>query len=586
MKNYNWLAAASFLTLAACGGGGGGVNSTPTPPGSPTPSPTPGDTTLGNLRQDHSFTADAATTNVSFNLTSKTTINGVGSPEALTVSYDAGTKSYTLSAQGRSETFAPADMTTTQATDVRYAKLDGAQHDYLTLVTTPYTSATAPKYVGMGYWQQNNVQGTTQQTYFDAFTYGFQSAASAVPRSGNASFGVDAFGIATTPGYEPRSFEGHGTFDVDFLSGVFSTNTYLTEQGLITGDGVTGGGIQLTGAGHLSSGNSFSGNILYGGFNASLGGTIAGHFYGPQAQELGASFSASNSDGSTVAGAMTGSLDPTNPAVNQTLTNMVTTQLFYTHEALLSVDYIPGGTNQAWTYSMISQFNDQTSGNFTYGPGMSNLVGGAWTTTAQVPSSDPNFVSYDKTFNGQEAHLDLYKPGPQNSELALTYLTFGRWQATEPNGGPNTQVDKVFFVYGLETPAGLLSARTGSGHYAGVVYGAGATNDGSTLYDLSGTSKFDVDFSRQHYAGALAIKGAASGGGVTDFGQFAFDGNLAAYGAETTVDLMHGGQNAGQLNTRFYGPDGEEIGGQFTASVVDGAGVGTQLAGVTVAKRQ
>lgn len=587
MRQRVWLATAALALLSGCGGSGGGVNSTPAPP-TPTPSPSPTPTgSIHDLSRDESFQADAASSAISFNLTSSTTITGTTSSEALTVSYDAGSKSYTVSAGGRSDTFSPADIAISDGGQVQYAKSSGTQRDYLTLVTVPYTSSTSTHYVGLGYWQQNALDSGTQNTSFDTFTYGYQSPASAIPRAGRASFGVDVFGLAATPGHEPREFQGHGTFDTDFLSGVFSTQTYLNETGLISGDGVSGGGIELTGAGHLTSGNGFSGNVLYGGWDGSLAGTIAGHFYGPAAQELGASFNASNSDGSTVTGSMTGSLDPSNPAVNETLTNLVTPQLFYTQEALLSITDIPGGTNDVRTTTMVSQLNDQTSGNLTYGPGRSDLVGGTWTTTAQVASPDPNFVSYKKSFNGQEAQLDLYKPGPGNTELALTYASFGRWRSTQPQGGANTELDQVYFVYGLETPTGLLGGRTGSGHYQGIVYGAGADQTGATRYDIGGTSTFDIDFSNQKYTGALAMTGAKTdGSGSLDFGAYGFSGKLSS-GTPMTADILQGTDIAGQITPRFFGPDGEEIGAPFTLAIGAGKpGAGTQIAGVAVAKRQ
>ncbi len=535
-----------------------------------------------NLTTNQTFDADGASSDVSFNLTSQSTIDGEASKGAVAINYDAAKKSYSISTQGRSQTFTEGDIVNTTTSDVTYAVQGNPSVDYLTLIKLPYTSNYALKYVGMGYWQRNLVSGDRQDTSFDVFTYGFDSAANAVPHSGGATFGVDVFGLSATPGYEPRVFDGHGRFDIDFLNGVFSTRTGLTETGLVSGGGVVGGGIELVGAGHLTSGNGFAGNVLYGGNDVSVAGTIEGQFYGPSAQELGAVFSASNKDGSTVTGGMTGYLEQQGSKVNLTLTNLVTSQLFYSQEANLSIHYVPGGTDQSGTTTMTSQFTDQTSGNLQYGPGRSDLPGGAYTVAYQVPSSDPNFTSYKKTINGQDTYLDLFKVGSANTKLALTYLSFGHWSSTQTSG-PNSQLDEVYFVYGLETPARLLSARTGVARYDGYVYGAGATHSASTRYDVTGTAYFDVNFTNQSYSGALQLMGkTVGGGGNVNFGTVDFSGPLAAWTSDTSVELMQGGQNVGVLTTRFYGPNGEEIGGPFEAHIptVDM----TNIAGIAIAK--
>ena len=344
----------------------------------------------------------------------------------------------------------------------------------------------------------------------------------------------------------------------------------------------------MIGSGNLSaSDGTFTGDIIYGGANARIAGQLAGRFYGPAAQELGASFSASNTDGSTITGALTGQTSTTNPAANLTLTNLVTPQLFYTQEALLTVSSFDGTPGvQVRSMPLISQFNDQTGGNFTYSPGISSLNGGAFTTTSIIPGP-ANFTTYQKTFADQTVTLDLYNPGAGNTELALTYASFGRWSTTFKNGAV-TETDRVFFAYGLETPGGLLSARTGTASYAGVAYGAGANQTTGATYNVSGSSNFNVDFANQAFSGSLALKGAPTGGGTgVDFGGFDFTGKLASYTAQSTAAITQGGVAAGSLTSTFYGPSGEEIGGPFIINTPPGGTLGgTNIVGVTLAKRQ
>ena len=131
------------------------------------------------------------------------------------------------------------------------------------------------------------------------------------------------------------------------------------------------------------------------------------------------------------------------------------------------------------------------------------MPGGQFTINDKIPSTDQNFVSYRKTFNGQEVMLELYRPGSANTELALTYASLGRWSTSIKNGTVVAENSRVYLAYGLETPARLLSAKTGTGHYAGVVHGAGANRLNGATYDVTGTSRFDVDFSNQRYSEAL-----------------------------------------------------------------------------------
>ena len=183
-----WLVVTSVSILTAgCGGGGSNIGSTPAPPTAspaPPPPPAPTNTSITDLKVSQTLTNDAATTNVGFNLISKTTISGRAAPEALTVRYDAPTNSYSVSSSAFSENFTPADRQPDRSLgEALYRHASSGVTSYLTLVTTPYSGPTSNKYVGMGYLQRNAVSGDRQDTSFTTFDYGFETAASAVPRA-------------------------------------------------------------------------------------------------------------------------------------------------------------------------------------------------------------------------------------------------------------------------------------------------------------------------------------------------------------------------------------------------------------------
>lgn len=589
MRGLNTLPIAAAVLVAGCGGGGGGVNSAGSNPPAPGGGSTPVNTTIGDLRANQNFTNTASASQVAFDLTTRTTITGGVAPGALTVSYDAASKTYTVAAGGQSSAFAPGDIVGSADGETRYRKSTAAGRELLTLVTEPYTGTKANQYVGLGYWQRNVLTGSRQDTYLSTFTYGFETPASAVPRSGNISFTIDVFGLSATTGYEPRVFQGNGSFVADLMSGVFHAQAYNHETGLLSGDTISGGGVELVAAGHLSSSDGqFSGNAYYGGTNGKAAGTVNGRFYGPAGQEIGASFGGVAPDGSIFNGAFTGQRDATPTLENLTLTNMVTKQFFYDSSARLS--YTSFDDDAAEPYARSRQLGGQlewlNADTFNYGPGESDLVSGKFTVQDKIPSSDPNFTSYHKVINDNDVYLDLYKPGAGNTELALTYASFGLWRASQHHGVVN-QDDRVYLAYGIETPAGLLAAKTGTAQYTGVAYGAGGNERTGAHYEIKGTSTFAVDFGAHKLSGALALNGTSINGGASlDFGTFDFGGSIYEFSRYNLTPFAAPGYEYGSLVSRFYGPDGEEIAGSFSLVVPEGrAGVGTYIAGVAAARR-
>lgn len=574
------LMAGACFALTACGGGGSGVASTPAPPSSPAPTPTPTNSTITDLQASQAFAVDGATANAQIDLTAKTVTNGSSAPSSIQVSYDATNKSYTVSTSGRSQSFQPGDVQAGTATgETRYAKVGSGTNDYLTLVTTPYTGANSNRYVGLGYWQRNVLTPGTQSTSFDAFVYGLDTPAGAVPRTGTGGFVTDNFGFVSIPGRAPLAFTGSGTFSVDLALGTFASNAYVYEYELTSPRAQSGGSIQLVAGGHLGSGNGFTGNLAYSDTYAVMSGTIAGRFFGPNAQEVGASFSASDGNGASVTGALTGQANANAGLTNVSITNYVADQLFYTSQGMLSVGSSATPGVKAVNYrTLIGQVTRRKDGSILFSPGESDFAFATFLPSDQISDGRANYVTYQKVVNGVTTTLSLFLPGSANTELALTYAGFGSWAGGASSG--YDQFDgRIYFTYGIPTPANLLSHRTGSATYAGIARGAGATRDG-TIYDVNGTSAFTADFSAQKYSGSLQLSAVkASGGAPRDLGNWTFADRMAA-GQLVNTNLLPPAAAIGALgmiSPQFYGPDGEEIGATFSLQT------GTQNAADTIA---
>lgn len=584
-KNILLSMVAVASLLGACGGGGGGdtrpVVTPPAPEPSPPPEPEPEPETIHDLKTNRTFTADAAFSDVTISRMSGDASDGTTSTGELTISYDAAAKSYTVGVGSNRSTFSQADIDeATTENFVVYLKERASSNEQLILLRTALDGSAGPQHVALGLLQQNTLHATTTDTAFSVFVYGFEAPVSAVPRTGTGSFTVDVFGLTTFSGAEPSVLEGTGYFDIDFGRGIFATRTELLETGILTGTTNSGTGFELTGAGKLSgSDGTFSGQILYSGSVGKLPGTLSGRFYGPDATELGASFSASDDWGATVSGGMVGFRSSDALRSNLTLTDLVQAERISTSHARMVAD-----TGEP--LSGDSQLYLRPDGSLEFTSGIPTLSSVALTTDSLAASADPNFTAYEKTADGRTVRLEMYQTGQANTELKLTYASFGQWRSA-PQGTALAEGDRVFFDYGLRTPEGALTHRTGSAHYEGVAYGAAFNTNTSVRYDVTGTSRFDVNFSYRTYDGHLALAGKASGGaGRVDFGTYQFGGVVDHMNRMNAV-LIRNEATVGWLNAGFYGPNGEEIAGSFNATVMDGtSGLAVSIVGATVATQR
>lgn len=574
------LVACAALVAACGGGGGGGGSAAPVVPLPPTPPPAAFD--VANLSSDQTFDAIGNNNQATYDLAQGVVARTESQNTPLRVAYNANSKSYTVTLGTESTTFGASDIQSSANGEVNYEKGSAStERQLLTLVTTPYNGTTSNRYVGMGYWQRYTVANQMQDDRFSTFVYGQRTPTSGMPKTGSGQYEIDVFGLSTHPGSEPSIFDGAGLFSVDFLGGEFYARAYMWESELLSGSQTVGGNISLTASGRVSSGANFIGTAVVGTSDHTTTGEVNGSFFGPEGQEVGASFATSNDNGARAVGSFTGKLNGKS-AVNFNLDNILVAHTFYGGGSIMYLrpDSSDGfGTRTADIGTII---NDYADGTFTVSPGISGLPSLKFSDANKVQSANSNFTAYLGAHQGNDVRLQLYKIGNANSELKLSYVSLGRWEMSHFIG-VNEDVVQHFY-YGFATPEGVMNRRTGSARYDGVVYGIGSHKTSGDVYDVTGSSQFNINFNDRSYNGQLALNGSNNGNTVS-FGSYNFDGQLNSYGGNAPFLDQVG--KRGEIVWQFYGPTGEEIGGAFHIHIQDDVFAGGALVnGVTAARRR
>jgi hypothetical protein len=574
------LAVTSSLALGACASAGGGSTASSTPP------PLPPQTLKQALNSNQNFANDAGSIALSLDTSTGAVQSGTNQSPALTVRYDASTGDYILTMGADSESFGPSDLQANSVSGRPYYSKSNT--DNLVLISSSPSSGITYTYGGLGAWQQNTVNAGIQNITFTTFTYGLQTSAAAVPRTGTASFSIDVIGAVAPSGQAPIAIGGPGEFNVDFQTGVFSAHAFTDTINVVTGAGTTGG-IVFAAAGHLSGVDStFSGESSFEDGSINMGGPLAGRFYGPKGQEVGASFSGSQSDGGTMAGSFYGSESTTSPTANLALTNIIADQSFPALSEVLEIYPGAPGTTNVLSTSGQSDVNLNKDGSFTFLPPFSNQTNATFTAADKIPSALPNFTTYQTTVvgsmfsNNEPTQIQQYNAGPTNTELALTYTTFGIWQQDNLGGSQNEQ-DRVFYTYGVKTLQSIAQHLTGEGHYSGVVYGGAIDRSNGQQFNVTGSTSFDVNFSSQTFTSAFNLNGAGLNGAANrNFGDFNATGTIAY--DQNVGTVTQAGVDVGGISVQFNGPTAEELGAAFHASQ-GGLGATTFISGVMAAKK-
>lgn len=604
MKFERLLSVAFTATmLSACGGGGGGVGSTPPPPmATPTPTPTPTNSSVANLVADETFATLTSSSDISLALADAevgaTSVQG----RTVTISYDADADSFTVSQGGHSSTFTDADIIETDAYPgtTRFLTQNGDTSEFLTISTRGYSQSSGNQYVALGYWQRNVLNGGQQETEFDTFLYGFPTATGAVPITGFGSYNIDIFGAFSVAGTEARALSGGGLLELDFQTGAWRVRTTLGEYPLTSFNYISGGTLKFNADGLLTSDRGLAGVFTYSNQeNDQVSGQVAGRFYGPSAEEVGAVFSGDNGTGGVLNGAFTGKRDNSSQAGSLALTNLngETIVSGYLSEALGTIqdNLTPAfrgflGNTLADRYYTQVQFLENGTVNVFLGDTLR-----AQLLPDQLVPGEANFDTYATTAVASDPAdevpmtVKLFKPGADNSAIALTYASFGIIE--QDTSSPNySQQARWFFTYGFDTPPGHLNLRSGTASYSGIARGV-TTNASGTVIDVDGSSLFVVDFGSDTYSGELDLQ-AHDGGNVSDLGVFGFastisNGQLDPANFDYPTQLSDSQQSLNRILPVFYGPNGSEIVAPFSILVGEPNAIGsTTISGVAAAREE
>jgi hypothetical protein len=488
--------------------------------------------------------------------------NGTAVQAAGTIRYDAGTSSYTLSTPGGAITFAPGDIDAAQSSTgaVVYQKTNGSTTDSLT-ITRPGTSGRITyQYVGGAFWQ-HTVQGASTATgWIDAFAYGVPTAAAGVPTSGNANYDVDLIG-AETASQTLNGLSGSGIASIDFISGV------VVITGTLAATQTPGLNTNWAAQAQMGSAGSFSGSFTFEDFGT-FNGTLAGRLYGPAAQEIGASFAASQADGRIAVGTIIGrqgSGDVGNASFGSGFPPLANSQSFsaLSSRTNLTLQGSSGSNNGTEVFSATSTRLEALSVRYDALTNRYTLV---------APDLAQTITLGQSLFTSGTGRADLaLSAGP----VGTSYVRIGEW-LNYTGRGSLTDYRRDYFSFGMDTPnAGIV--RTGTAGFKVAVLGGGADADFHNITKITGTGNFFVDFAAGQLRALIPVEsredyvmsGRAPG---VQRGDLTFTGTLSASANSMsgTAALNGIGTYTGTMNGRFFGPAAQEVGGAF--SLTDGAG--------------
>jgi hypothetical protein len=173
--------------------------------------------------------------------------------------------------------------------------------------------------------------------------------------------------------------------------------------------------------------------------------------------------------------------------------------------------------------------------------------------------------------------LNIFRPGPQNFDLPLTYTSFAEYTTTTGQFGD--------MAFGQATPTGAVPV-TGSATYTAFAAGylGGTTED----IPIRGSATLQFNFAAGSLTGSFDPYIYDLLAGHHPLGHYNFANTVFGVGSTTfSGELATSGTSArGTFNGLFTGPAAEELMARWTAPIHDPlSGADSQMFGVWVGKR-
>jgi hypothetical protein len=516
-------------------------------------------TTMTALTSDAFFANDAATLTTTLQGTSgtnnatETFSNSSASAAPLVINYDADQKAYTLIAGTRSQYFISQSRdrgTTTERLEERFTNLIGP---------TQYVSGQR--------WFTRVAAGANSTGYTLTDTvFGLTTPNASLLRSGKAGYNFALTGSAADADLPNlTNFGAKGVLTADFATGAITATGPLSyaEDYFIAGRAPRSGiGTFSLSSTISSTANSFAGTINLVGFG-NYSGSLNGRFYGPDAEEIGAAFSATDGAGGAASGILTGIKDPNIFAVVPGLLDL-------TQTTLLTNFAIGGATSNNISTQSYLQYNPATK-TYALFPALLPTTNAADLAYRFGPDqiltsqSNASYTAYQATgpagqFNATDTFkASVFNPGPTNPQLVMTYTSFADFSVTN-NSAPMPLTSTNLIVFGVPTPS-AQAPRTGTATYSGLAFGKGSA--GATALNFDGTSSFTANF------GAATFNASVS---LTARNPLNSDNFVLApltFSGSIFNGLQISGSGVNDFSGTFFGPNAAEFGAAFSKNGTD-----------------
>ena len=399
------------------------------------------------------------------------------------------------------------------------------------------------------------------------YVFGFETPDASLTRTGTGGYQIQVEGRAVDTEFRNTlGFGGMGELFVDFASGDISAFSELDFGEQVINAALTGesrnGSFRFEGA-LSSNANAFSGDVTIDGIG-DYTGTGSGSFFGPNAEEVGGSFTASEGPDGALAGGFFGLRDDTITDPNAPFGTLAT----LTGDQ--SLPFFVVQTPQIFFSVRDFGFNlDDGTYTFDLQVGGSPDIDTFTFTQADADASQGStgFDAFTSVYSGTDVRLLVPNA---DAPIQLTYASFAELGA-EDFPGPNF-FDKAFLVYGLQT---RQMPRTGTATYNGTAWGSAVVTQAQTAtsarqtdwFTFSGDSRLEADFGSGSFnlfltglTGTLDDPGGF--GQTTNFnGQFQdieYVGNING----AIFDTL-GQSNGVRLTGGFFGPNAEEFAAAF-----------------------